>query len=75
MKQYTFTIIIALAVLISLGLAGRYGFTVVKIEDAEKAVQSEAFNPVSYVDGVWDTKLIPTFDEKAVELAKILSEI
>jgi predicted lipoprotein len=75
MKQYTFTIIIALAVLIFLGLAGRYGFTVVKIEDAEKAVQSEAFDPVVYVDGIWDSKLLPTFNEKAVELSKILSEI
>jgi predicted lipoprotein len=75
MKQYTFTIIIALAVLIFLGLAGRYGFTVVKIEDAEKAVQSEAFDPVVYVDEIWDSKLLPTFNEKAVELSKILSEI
>jgi len=75
MKQYTFTIIVALVVLIFLGLAGRYGFTVVRIEDAEEAVQSEAFNPVSYVDGIWDTKLLPAFNEKAVELSKILSEI
>jgi predicted lipoprotein len=75
MKQYTFTIIIALAVLIFLGMAGRYGFTVVKIEDAERAVQSEAFDPVSYVDGIWDAKLLPTFNEKAVELSEILSEI
>ena len=75
MKQHTVTIIVALAVLIFLGLAGRYGFTVVKIEDAEKAVQSEAFNPVAYVDGIWDSQLIPTFNEKAVELSQILSEI
>jgi predicted lipoprotein len=63
------------AVLLFLILAGRYGFTVVKIEDAEKAVQSEAFDPVAYVDGIWDTQLIPTFNEKAVELPKILSEM
>ena len=75
MKQHTVTIVVALAVLIFLGLAGRYGFTVVKIEDAEKAVQSEAFNPVAYVDGIWDSQLIPTFNEKAVELSQILSEI
>jgi predicted lipoprotein len=75
MKQSTFTIIVALAVLTFLGLAGRYGFTVVKIEDVEKAAQSEAFNPVAYVDGIWDAKIMPTFNEKAVELSKILSEI
>jgi predicted lipoprotein len=28
-----------------------------------------------YVDGIWDSKLLPTFNEKAVELSKILSEI
>jgi predicted lipoprotein len=75
MKQRTVSIIVGVAVLLFLILAGRYGFTVVKIEDAEKAVQSEKFDPVAYVDGIWDTKLIPTFNEKAVELPKILSEI
>jgi predicted lipoprotein len=75
MKQKTVSIIVAVAVLLFLILAGRYGFTVVSIEDAEKAVQSEAFDPITYVDGIWETKLLPTFNEKAVELPKILSEM
>jgi len=75
MKQYTFKIIIALVVFLLLALAGSYGFTVVKIEDVQKAAQSEKFDAVAYVDGIWDSKLIPAFDEKAVELSKILSEI
>jgi predicted lipoprotein len=75
MKQKTVSIVVGVAVLLFLILAGRYGFTVVNIEDAEKAVQSEAFDPVAYVDGIWDTQLIPTFNEKAVELPKILSEM
>jgi predicted lipoprotein len=76
MKRITpITIGFALAVLIFLVLSGLYGFTVVKIEDQQKAAQSEKFNPVAYVDGIWDSKLIPTFDEKAVDLSKILSEI
>jgi predicted lipoprotein len=75
MKQKTVTLIISLAVLIFLALAGRYGFTVVKIEDAEKAVQSEKFDPVAFVDGIWASELLPTFDEKAVELPTILSEM
>jgi predicted lipoprotein len=75
MKQKTVSIIVAVAVLLFLILAGRYGFTVVSIEDAEKAVQSETFDPVAYVDGIWETKLLPTFNEKAVELPKILSEM
>lgn len=75
MKQKTVSIIIALAILLFLILAGRYGFIVVKIEDVEKAVQSEAFDPVAYVDGMWESKLLPTFNEKTVELPKILSEM
>jgi predicted lipoprotein len=75
MKQKTVSTLIALASLLLLILAGRYGFTVVSIEDAEKAVQSEAFDPVTYVDGIWESTLLPTFTEKAVELPKILSEM
>ncbi len=75
MKQKTVSIIVAVAVLLFLILAGRYGFTVVSIEDAEKAIQSEAFDPVTYVDGIWESQLLPTFNEKAVELPKILSEM
>lgn len=75
MKQKTVSIIVGIAIVLTFILAGRYGFTVVKIEDAEKAIQSEKFDPVAYVDGIWDTQLIPTFNEKAVELSKILSEV
>ena len=75
MKQKRVSIIVGVAIILFLILAGRYGFTVVTIEDAEKAVQSEAFDPVAYVDGIWETQLIPTFNEKAVELPKILSEM
>jgi predicted lipoprotein len=75
MSKKITNIVIALAILIFLVLAGLYGFTVVKIEDAEKAVQSEAFDPIAYVDGIWDSKLLPAFNEKAVELPNILSEI
>jgi len=75
MKLKTSSIVIGLAALLFLVLAGRYGFTMVSIEDAEDTVQSEAFNPVAYVDGIWESRLMPTFDEKAVELDKILSEM
>jgi predicted lipoprotein len=75
MKLKTSSIVIGVATLLFLVLAGRYGFTVVSIEDAEDTVQSEAFDPVVYVDGIWESKLLPTFDEKAVELSNILSEM
>ena len=75
MKLKTSSIVIAVATLLFLVLAGRYGFTVVSIEEAENTIQSEAFDPVAYVDGIWESKLLPTFNEKAVELPKILSEM
>jgi predicted lipoprotein len=75
MKQKRSTIIVALLVLVFLGLAWRYGFTVVTIADAQKAVQSEAFDPVVYVDGIWASKLLPSFNDKSVGLSKILAEM
>ncbi|MGA2490225.1 MAG: DUF2291 domain-containing protein [Anaerolineales bacterium] len=75
MKQKIVSLIVTLAVLIFLVLVGRYGFTVVKIKDVEKAVQSATFDPVAYVNGIWSSKLLPTFNEKAVDLPKILSEM
>ena len=75
MREKIVKIIISLVALIFLVLVGRFGFTVVKIEDEEKAVQSEAFDPVSYVDGIWVSKILPAFDEKAVELSAILAEM
>ena len=75
MKPKTSSIIIAVVVLLFLALTVRYGFTVVTIEEAEDTVQSEAFDPVVYVDGIWDSQLIPTFNDAAVELSQILSEM
>ena len=75
MKLKTSSIVIAVGVILFLVLAGLFGFTVVTIEEAEQTVQSEAFDPVAYVDGIWESQLLPTFNDKAVELSKILSEI
>jgi len=75
MKLKPSSVIIGIVILLILVLAGRYGFTVVTIEEAEDTVQSEAFDPVAYVDGIWASKLLPTFNENAVDLAKIFSEM
>jgi predicted lipoprotein len=75
MKQNASKIIIAVVILLFLVLAVRFGFTVVSIEEAEQAVQSEAFDPVAYVDGIWESELLPTFNDQVVELANILSEM
>jgi predicted lipoprotein len=75
MKLKTSSIVIAVATILLLILAGRYGFTVVTIQEAEETVQSEAFDPVAYVDGIWQSQLMPAFDDGAVELSRILSEM
>lgn len=75
MKIKTSSIVIAVVTLLVLFLAGRYGFTVVSIEDVENTVQNETFDPVAYVDGIWESKMLPTFNEEAVELSNIFSEM
>ena len=75
MKIKPTTIVFIISAILFLVLAVLFGFTVVTIEEAESAVQSEAFDPVVYVDGIWDSQLIPAFNENAVDLSRILSEI
>jgi predicted lipoprotein len=75
MKKNTVTIILILAILAFLVLAALDGFTVVNIEDAEETVQNEAFDPVAWLDGIWESRILPTFDEDSVELSTILSEM
>lgn len=74
MKLKRSSIVIVVSALIFTFLAVRYGFTVVSIEEAESAIQSEAFDPVAYVDGIWESKMLPSFEENAVELSRIFSE-
>ena len=75
MKRRITRIVAALAVVISLVLIGRYGFTVVASEEVERAAQSEVFDPVAYIDGIWDSRLLPAFSQESVELAAVLSEM
>ena len=75
MRRRASSIIIGIVVLLLLILIARYGFTVVSIEEAEQAVQSEEFDPVAYVDGIWESSLLPAFNENAVELSRILNEV
>ena len=50
-----------------------YAFTVVPIAQVEEQQLSETFDPVKYVDGVWDSEIIPTINSKAVNLSDILA--
>ena len=67
--------LIAVIFLVLVFLTIRFGFTVVTIEEASQTVQNETFNPVTYVDSIWDAKILPTFDKEAVDLPKILGEL
>ena len=49
--------------------------TIVPIEQAEQVKQREAFDPVTYVDGIWESQIVPTILEKAVELPPVLTAI
>ncbi len=50
-----------------------YAFTVVPIAEVEQQKLDEAFDPVKYVDDLWDSKIIPTINSKAVNLADVLT--
>jgi predicted lipoprotein len=50
-----------------------YGFTVVPFAEVQKVEQSETFDQVKYVDGIWASKLVPTITGKAADLSTILN--
>jgi predicted lipoprotein len=56
-------------------VSGLYGFTVVQIKQVEELKISEEFDPKVFVDGIWESKLIPTIKEKAVDLAVVLGKM
>ena len=72
-RTLIFALIALAAFLLAAFFLWPYAFTVVPIEQVEQQKISEAFDPVAYVDGVWDNKIIPTINEKAVNLADILT--
>lgn len=70
------SLFITLGILLALVVVGYFtwplAFTVVPIAQEEQAKASEAFDPVTYVDGIWASKILPTMDEKAVDLSTVL---
>lgn len=72
-------LIITLVGLIAFLLVGYfiwpYAFTVVPIAEVEQQKIAEAFDPVKYVDDLWDSKIIPTINTKAVNLAEVLTAL
>lgn len=49
--------------------------TIVPIAEVEAIKQSETFDPVTYVDGIWAERVVPTILERAVDLSTVLTAI
>jgi len=75
MKIKLSSIVIIIVGIFLLFLTARFGFTVVSIEEANQTVQDETFDPVAYVEGIWDSKILPTFEENVVELSSVFTEM
>lgn len=67
------TVVVVVVVLVLGYFLWPYAFTVVPITKVQEQKASEAFDPVKYVDGIWDSKIVPTVDSKAVNLTDILT--
>ena len=52
------------------------GCKVVQLDEAGKPTgTNETFDPVAYVDGIWDSSVVPTIQESATDLPTLLSAI
>lgn len=49
--------------------------TVVPIEQVEEQIKSETFDPVTYVDSIWDSQVLPVAAEKSTPLGEALPAI
>ena len=72
-RKLIITLVCLIAFLVVGYFVWPYAFTVVPIAEVEQQKLDEAFDPVKYVDGLWDSKIIPTINSKAVNLAEILT--
>lgn len=64
-----------LILLAAITIAWRFGFTVVSIEEIEEITLSEAFDESVYVDNIWQSQILTTINEQAVDLSLILNEM
>lgn len=51
------------------------GCTIVPIDEVRELQQSETFDPVTYVDTIWESQVVPTMLEKANDLPAVLQAI
>jgi predicted lipoprotein len=74
-KSWLISLAVVIIVAVLCYLIWPLAFTVVPIAEVEQVQKSEAFDPVVYVDKIWDSKIIPTINEKAVDLSLIMGEM
>jgi len=68
-------LIIVISIFCLVILSWLYGFTVVSIQQVEEMKIGEKFDPKAFVDEIWENKLIPIINEKAVDLSLVLGKI
>lgn len=69
---------IAIWIIVCIGVAAVswiYGFTVVSDQEEENVVRSETFDPVAFVDKIWESGIILTITEEAFDLSVVLEEM
>jgi len=70
------SVLITIGVILAVAVVGYFAwplaFTVVPIAEVEQVKASEAFDPVTYVDNIWSSKILPTMDKKAADLSTVL---
>lgn len=65
--------IIALGLIVAaIYLSFSYGFTVVQVEDIELVQAEAAFDAETFVNEYWESRLLPTVEEEAIELSDLL---
>ncbi len=74
MKRYT-PWLIGFLLLAAFLIAIPFSVTIVPIEQVEAMRASEEFDAVAYVDGLWESQILPTVTENAVDLQTILAAI
>ena len=74
-KSWLISLAVVIVVAVLCYLIWPLAFTVVPIAEVEQVQKSEAFDPVVYVDKIWDSKIIPAINEKAVDLSLIMGEM
>lgn len=64
--------IFCLLAVLFLGLSG---CTIVPIEEIEQIRASEAFDPTTYVEGIWESQVVPAIVENAKNLPEVLEAL